>query len=283
MYVATVALSACGGCENSLLSIGEPLVALLSEHTISFSSLLIDRHTVSPSDVVLASGCIRTSEEMDVASEIARTSRKIIAVGTCAVYGGVAGLRRLAPVEIDREDSGLPEILPDASPLDASIAVELYVPGCPPPPRLIFDALKSVVEGYTPLHFDGTVCSDCQRTVPRKTSRTLTMHPGSGVVQGDCLLSSGTLCMGPVTRGGCRAACPSAGAACSGCRGPSDMVLSSQLHSVYSDTIACFSRTSGVRPEKVAKQVSDMLDVLYLFTGKDPETRARAKERVPGE
>lgn len=48
MYIATAAFSACGGCENSLLSIGEPLVALLSEHTISFSSILVDRRTVSP-------------------------------------------------------------------------------------------------------------------------------------------------------------------------------------------------------------------------------------------
>ena len=38
MYIATVALSACGGCENSLLSIGEPLIALLSEHTVSFQA-----------------------------------------------------------------------------------------------------------------------------------------------------------------------------------------------------------------------------------------------------
>ena len=86
MYIAMVALSACGGCENSLLSIGEPLIALLSEHTVSFSSLLVDRHTVSPCDVVLVSGCIRSSEEEEVALEIERTSRKIIAVGTCAVW-----------------------------------------------------------------------------------------------------------------------------------------------------------------------------------------------------
>ncbi|MHB8895822.1 MAG: NADH-quinone oxidoreductase subunit B family protein [Candidatus Geothermincolia bacterium] len=283
MYVATVSLSACGGCEKSLLSIGEPLVALLSEHSISFSSLLLDRHTISPSDVVLVSGCIRSSEEQEVASVIARTSRKIVAVGTCAVYGGVGGLARLDQAVPESDGSSLPEIFPDAAPIDSSVAVELYVPGCPPPPRLIFDALKSVLEGYTPLHFDSTVCSDCPREVPRKATKTISLHPGPGVPPDTCLLSAGVLCMGPVTRGGCRAVCPAVGAVCSGCRGPSDMVLSSQLHSIYSDTIACIARTSSAREDKVAKQVDAMLDLLYLYTGKDPETRARARERVPGE
>jgi F420-non-reducing hydrogenase small subunit len=281
MYIATVALSSCGGCENSLLSAGEPLVALLSEHEVAFSSLLVDRRNISPSDVVLASGCLRTPEEAELAMDIARTSRKIIAVGTCAVYGGIGGLRRVRsaePVEggeTQPADNG-------SSPLDSSVAVELYVPGCPPPPLLIMDALKSVVEGYTPLHFETTVCSDCSRKVARKSSRTITAHPGPGVADGTCLLNAGVLCMGPVTRGGCRAACPSAGAACAGCRGPSDAVLSSQLHSMRSDMVSFISRTSGAREDKVAGQLAAMMDVLYMFTGKDPETRMRTKERVPG-
>lgn len=283
MYVATAALSACGGCENSLLSIGEPLVAFLSEHTISFSSLLLDRHSVSPSDVVLVSGCVRTARELELALEIDRTSRKIVAVGSCAVYGGVAGLGGSGSPAEERQDDALPRVMRGPEPLDSRVSVELYVPGCPPPPRLIFDALKSVVEGYMPLHFDGTVCSECPRTLPRRRTKSLTLHPGPGHAADTCLLGRGVLCMGPVTRGGCRAACTSAGAACSGCRGPSDMVLSSQLHSVYSDTVACLSRTGRQRLEKVARQVSAMLEVLYMYTGRDPETRARVKERVPGD
>jgi F420-non-reducing hydrogenase small subunit len=283
MYIATVALSACGGCENALLAVGEPLVALLSEHTISFSSLLVDRRSVSPSDVVLASGCIRNSEEREVASEIARTSRKIIAVGTCAVYGGICGSARMAGAAEGPEENVLPEVFKVAEPLDSSMAVELYVPGCPPPPNMIFEALKSVVEGYAPLHLSSTVCSDCPRRVLRKSSKTLKTHPGPGVVDDACLLNAGLLCMGPVTRGGCHAACPSQAAACAGCRGPSDAVLSSQLHSLHSDMVAYICRTSGVREDKVAKQLEPMLDILYMFTKRDPVTRAKAKERVPGD
>lgn len=284
MYIATVAFSACGGCENSLLSAGEPLVSLLSEHTVSFSSLLVDTRSVSPSDVVLASGCIRNSQEREVALEIARTSRKIVAVGTCAVYGGIGGLRMLEPAEEGEGSNGvLPELFEKALPLDSIMGVELFVPGCPPPSNLIMEALKSVLEGYTPLHFESTVCSDCTRRVARKKLKSVHGHPGPGVADNACLLNAGVLCMGPVTRGGCRAACPRAGTACLGCRGPSDAVLSSQLHSMHSDMVSVIARTSGAREDKVAQLLDPLREMMYLFTTADPVTRGRVKERVPGE
>lgn len=280
MYVATVSLSGCGGCENALLAAGEPLVSLLSEHTISFSALLHDRWSVTPSDVVLASGCVRNSEEEEIASEIARTSRKVIAVGTCAVYGGICGIRRLAE-PAPPEESGLPRIYESPQPLDSFMTVELYVPGCPPPSNLILEALKSLLEGYAPLRFDSTVCADCSRRVERKAVKSLQAHPGAGAEPGVCLLSSGLLCMGPVTRAGCRAACPSVGVACSGCRGPSDAVLSSQLHSVFADLAAQMARTCKSRPETAAARLEEHLEILSLFTRRDPVTRARAREKVP--
>ncbi len=282
MYVATVALSACGGCENALLSIGEPLIALLSEHAISFSSLLVDRRSISPSDVVLVSGCISNDEERAIASEIAHISRKIIAVGSCAVYGGLFGSRKIIDNSCDDAlDAILPRVFEHVEPLDSRVDVELYVPGCPPPPDLIFEALKSALEGHAPPHLNSTVCSDCTRRVARKSAKAFQLHPGPGVPESVCILNSGVLCMGPVTRGGCRAACPQVAAACLGCRGPADAVLSSQLHSVRSDLITYIARTTGSREEKVARQIEPMRQALYMFTGSDPVTKAKVKEMAP--
>ena len=281
MYVSTVALGACGGCEASLLAAGEPLVSLLSEHDIGFSSLLVDRRSIRPSDVVLVSGCVRNAEELRLAEEVARTSRKIVAVGTCAVYGGVAGLRRLE-IEQGQDEDVLPRVFAEARPLDQVMSVELYVPGCPPPTGILFETVKALMEGVQPLRHDTTVCSECDRTVARKgPARAVSASSGPASGEGICLLNESLLCLGPVTRGGCSASCPSVGAVCSGCRGPSDAVLSSQLHSLYSDMVSYVARTTGARRDKVAAQIEGMLDIVYTYTACDPVAMFKVRGKVP--
>lgn len=278
MYIATIALCSCGGCHDSLMSVGEPLVELLNEHTISYSGRLIDRRSISPSDVVIATGGIRNSEETEIAEEVARTSRKVIAVGSCAVYGGIPGMSKI-DLDDERDPAGLPAILEEVSPLDEKMTIELYVPGCPPPPNLVFEALKSTIEGYTPLHFEGTVCSECHRRSRVKRVKTWKEHPGDGVPDDECLLNHGLLCLGPVTRGGCHAVCPEKGSICIGCRGPSDMILSSQLHSLYTDMVKFLSLSTATRESRVEEKHARLLETLYLFTRRDPVTRGRVRER----
>jgi F420-non-reducing hydrogenase small subunit len=282
MYVATVALSSCGGCHQSLFMVGEPLIALLCDNNISFSNYLMDTRAISPSDVVLATGAIRNREELEIADEIGRTSRKVIAVGSCAVYGGIPGAGDIVPPQPEALEAGVPELLEEVLPLDSRIDIEVYLPGCPPPPNLIFEALRSSLEGYGHPSFDGTVCSECTRGVEHKGIKAWSNHPGHSVPSMLCLLNRGFLCLGPVTRGGCNAACTRKGAVCIGCRGPSAMVLSSQLHSMFSDMVKFVSLTTGNRAEKTAKQIMLMLRSFYMFTRRDPVTRARVGEKVPG-
>lgn len=276
MYLATVALSACGGCHSSLLSSGEPLVKLLAENSLSYSYVLADQPNISPADVALVTGCIRNARDREIAVEVGRTSRKVIAVGSCAVYGGIAGARPVEPPDIRGAD--LP-VLGEVEPIDSVMNVELYVPGCPPLPGLVLEALKSIVEGYFPLHFEGTVCSECSRRGGARKVRAWQEHP-AGTDGEECLLKEGILCMGPVTRGGCRAACPVVGTACTGCRGPSDMVLSSQLHSLYTDMVRYVSLSTRSREDRTERDIARLLEYLYLFTRSDPFTRARVKEEV---
>ncbi len=282
MYIATVALSSCGGCHQSLFLAGEPLIAMLCDNNISFSNYMVDARSISPSDVVLATGAIRNYEELEIADEIGRTSRKVIAVGSCAVYGGVPGARDIEPPRPETGEALIPGLLDEVQPLDSRIDIELYIPGCPPPPNLIFEALRSVLEGYGHPSFDGTVCSECTRGVEHKGVKAWNHHPGCGVPSMLCLLNRGLLCLGPVTRGGCHAVCTSKGAVCIGCRGPSAMVLSSQLHSMFSDMVKFVSLTTGNREEKTAGQMMSMLKSLYMFTRRDPVTRARVGEKVAG-
>jgi F420-non-reducing hydrogenase small subunit len=282
MYVATAGLSSCGGCHSALFTIGEPLIALLCDHNIAFSTYMVDHRSISPADVVMVEGGIRNAEELEIAEEIARNTRKVIALGSCAVFGGVNGLVELEVVREVDDGGDLPPLLKDVKPLDSCMSVELYVPGCPPPPNLILEALRSVLDGYSPAHFDGSVCSECPRRSVRKSVRVWSQHPGPGVGPESCLLNNGLLCLGPVTRGGCHSPCPAKGAVCIGCRGPSDVVQSSQLHSMFGDMVKYVSLTAKVKEEKAGKQLMSMLRSIYLFTGSDPVTRARVGEKSGG-
>jgi F420-non-reducing hydrogenase small subunit len=281
MYVATVGLSSCGGCHSALFTIGEPLIALLCDHNIAFSTYMVDQRSISPADVVLVEGGIRNRDESELAGEIARNARKVVAVGSCAVFGGVNGMGKRAATAAER-GRDLPPLLQEMKPLDSCAPVELYVPGCPPPPNLILEALRSALDGTSPAHFDGTVCSECPRRAERERLGSWSPHPGPGVPQDRCLLNSGLLCLGPVTRGGCHSSCPARGTVCIGCRGPSDAVQSSQLHSIFGDMVKHVSLTARVKEEKAAALLKSMLKTIYLFTGSDPVTRSRVGEKTGG-
>jgi len=67
---------------------------------------------------------------------------------------------------------------------------------------------------------DKALCEECPRT---REDRVLTkiVRPHELVPDPEaCLLDQGMICLGPVTRGGCGAACPKAGMPCTGCLGP---------------------------------------------------------------
>ncbi len=279
MYVGTAAFSECGGCHTSLFLNGEQVIALLCDHNISFSTYLVDQRSISPCDVVVVMGGLRNTEELEIAGEISRTARKVIAAGSCAVYGGLLGA---GTVRSPHETQGLPGLLENVQPVDTVMNVEIYLPGCPPPPAMMLEAVKSVLEGYVHPTYDGTVCSECSRSVEHRAVRNWNTHPGSGVPSTSCLLNRGFLCLGPVTRSGCKAVCTVRGAACIGCRGPSAMVLSSQLHSLFGDMVKFVSLSTGTKEKKTAEQLMAMLRSIYLFVNRDPVTRGRAGEMVPG-
>ena len=61
------------------------------------------------------------------------------------------------------------------------------------------------------------------------------------------------------------------------------MVLSSQLHSIFSDMVKFMSLTTGARSDRAAAGLMSMLRSVYMFTSRDPLTRSRVREMVPGE
>ena len=126
----------------------------------------------------------------------------------------------------------LPRRLNRVKTLDQVIDVDYYIPGCPPPPELVKNAIFSLLEHNFPpkgsiLSENRALCRTCPRqgTLPERLSvqRFKRIHETLwNPLQ--CFLDQGIVCLGPSTRGGCQSRCILANMPCRGCSGPLDGV-----------------------------------------------------------
>ena len=81
------------------------------------------------------------------------------------------------------------------------VEVDAVIPGCPIDREEFIAAVKALLVGKKPPIPDYPVCVECKM---------------KGNV---CLFDLGKSCLGPITRAGCGAICPTYGNGCEGCRG----------------------------------------------------------------
>ena len=126
----------CNGCEHELTAAANPFYDL---QRFGLNVVASPRHA----DLLLVTGVVTTrmAEPLRAAFEAMPEPRLVAAVGDCAVLG--AGT--LAhPDEL-------------ADPLESIVPVDLYIPGCPPTPDRIADALAGALDLLRPpVPADGT-------------------------------------------------------------------------------------------------------------------------------
>ena len=132
--------------------------------------------------------------------------------------------------------------------LDQVIDVDYYLPGCPPTPKLLKEAIGVLLSGNLPpkgtvLSPDIALCDEC----PRKDSKPAELHfkefkrPQHVAIDDKlCFLAQGLVCMGPATRGGCGTLCGNGNMPCTGCFGPTSKVKDhgAKILSALSSSIA---------------------------------------------
>jgi coenzyme F420-reducing hydrogenase gamma subunit len=79
--------------------------------------------------------------------------------------------------------------------------VDAFIPGCPIDRVEFVSVVKAVLQGRAPQLPDYPLCVECK------------------LKENVCLYLRGTTCLGPITRAGCDAICPTYGDSCEGCRG----------------------------------------------------------------
>ncbi|MCX7885975.1 MAG: oxidoreductase [Verrucomicrobiae bacterium] len=257
--------ASCGGCEESVVDLAEDILIVAEAVDIVFWPCAMDfkRADVEamPDKSIAATminGAIRSSEQEDMAHLLRRKSQVLIAYGSCAHTGGVPGLanqfsrerllkfvyedaptmvneQKTRPQPVSHDDGHeleIPVLRNVVRTLDQVVEVDYYIPGCPPTPQLLKDAVMALLSGSLPpkgsvLAPDLAVCNQCKRldTKPQDLSVAEFKRPHQIIADPEkCLLAQGLLCLGPATRGGCGAVCIEGNMPCTGCFGPVDNV-----------------------------------------------------------
>ena len=164
--IATVSLAGCFGCHTSLLDIDERLFELIQR--VEFDrSPLTDIKEVGPCDIGLIEGGLCNSENVQVLREFRAQCKTLVAVGACAISGGLPAQRnhldlgamledtyhrRLGMSEgsVIPNDPELPLPLRHVHPIHEVVHVDYSLPGCPPSADALWQFLGDLMAGRTP-------------------------------------------------------------------------------------------------------------------------------------
>ena len=166
--VATDWLAACAGCHMSLLDIDERIVPLLE--LIEFTSSPVSdlkRPPASGVTVGILTGAVSNTHNIEVARQMRSRCKILVAVGDCATFGGIVACRNLvgteaalrrAYLETESTTDGLipdsPELgrpLPHVAGIADTVAVDVFVPGCPPRADDLYFVIGELLAGRVPV------------------------------------------------------------------------------------------------------------------------------------
>jgi coenzyme F420-reducing hydrogenase gamma subunit len=158
-------------------------------------------------DIAFVEGVVATERDLENLKKIRARTKFLVAIGTCAVWGGLPAMRNDIPREVlQREvyhgDASFLDTV-EARPATDFVPFEFKLPGCPIERHEFLQTVSALLAGTVPELPRFPVCWECKAR--ENLCRVVHFHE---------------VCCGAMTRGGCGARCPSHGVACSGCRGP---------------------------------------------------------------
>ncbi len=249
MKIALYNALSCGGCDLIFFLEDLPGSFLEDLEIVFWPEVCDHREEVLRNlpekglEAALICGAIRTRDQEKRVLLLRNKARRLAAVGSCALYGGIPGL--------------LWEKGEGPRPVTEVVSCEVAVPGCPPEPKTLREALEALLREEDSGGKDrGPVCEECPRTRRPFRIGRLKKWGGEEVLSGDCFLARGIICSGPVTRGGCGAVCPGAGYPCGGCYGPLEDLAGERLLSALA---------SGVLPARADEFLEGLVDPVGTF------------------
>lgn len=299
--VAMYWTASCGGCECSVVDIGEPILDVASKVEFVLWPVAMDfkYHNIEALedgeiDLCLFNGAIRSSEQEYFAKLLRRKSKILVAFGACAHMGGIPGLSDFSTkeatlktvykdlntvknetvvpktkVDVPEGELELPELYDEVFRLQDIVDVDCYLPGCPPTSEQIAEFIYEILDGKVPEKgavwgLKKNLCDECERERKEKKIKKFYRPHEKLADPKECLLDQGFFCMGPVTRAGCKSQCISANMPCRGCYGPTDKT--DDMGGAFISTIA--SAIDSNDPEEIRNilaEIPDIAGTVYRF------------------
>jgi NAD-reducing hydrogenase small subunit len=152
----------------SFLDLDEFLINLAARADLVYSPLMDVKAYPEGVDVVLVEGAVANEDNLRLIRTVRQRSRVLVSFGDCAVTGNVTAMRNplgaaldvLRPVYVERGDLNaqvpaeteiVPLLLDRVQPVHAVVAVDFYLPGCPPPADRIREVLEMLLDGEVPV------------------------------------------------------------------------------------------------------------------------------------
>ncbi len=164
--IATTSLAGCFGCHMSFLDIDERIFQLAE--VVEFDrSPLTDIKQIHHCDIGLIEGGVCNEENIRVLREFRAHCKTVVAIGACAINGGIPALRNhhdlkecLSEAYLDGigvenpqlpDDPELPRLLDKLHPVHELVKVDYSLPGCPPSADAIWRLLQDLIAGREPI------------------------------------------------------------------------------------------------------------------------------------
>lgn len=288
--VGFTSLTSCSGCQISFLDVHEKILQVLNSIELVYAPIVVDYRSIPDDiDLMLVEGSVGNEHDLEHIKEVRKKAKYVVAVGSCASFGGIPGMRNFFDKEEiltqlykaenaekgtqDTENKengtfhGPNELLDKIKPVNAVIDVDFNIPGCPPLPENFIE----VINAYP--NFDKiklpskTLCSECTHkkekllSAKREFTSLKINHPYETDLADDlCFLEKGVLCLGVATRAGCGGRCLKVNVPCRGCFGPPLRMESDDLGASF------ISAISSILPTGRLMAKEDMLGLVYRYS-----------------
>jgi sulfhydrogenase subunit delta len=199
-----VSFTGCQGCQFTILFINE-IMKHLDKFDIQYFHLLKEKNRDTDFDLVFVEGAITTKREIEKLKEIRKKSKFLVALGACATHGGIPAMRNFLENKELIKHVYNQKMLKDSietQPIEKFVKVDYHMYGCPIIKEEFIEFTKNFLKKKETKECNTAVCLECSKKGP------------------ECFLNKKTVCLGPLTHGGCKAICTKDNHPCILCRGP---------------------------------------------------------------